>query len=172
MVPVARRVSGSVNGYARESLLEVFEENQREHLILIPALRDEPPSKFSHVRFQNGTLWRWNRPLIGFDFDGQVYLRIEHRVVPAGPTIMDSIANSAFYFGMVRGLHFEAVSIDETLPFEMARNNFYTAARYGLNARMCWPVGTGISELPARALVMDTLLPLARRGFESQDITV
>ena len=90
-------------GYVKESLLEIFAENQQEHLILIPAVQDTSPSKFAHVRFHNGTLWRWNRPLIGFDFDGQVHLRIEHRVVPAGPTITDCIANAAFYFGLVRG---------------------------------------------------------------------
>ena len=69
------------SGYVRESLLEIFEENQREHLILIPALRDDPPSKFSHVRFHNGTVWRWNRPLIGIDNEpGLPHIRIEHRV--------------------------------------------------------------------------------------------
>ena len=66
-------------------------------------VNDSSPNKFSHVRFHNGTIWRWNRPLIGFDHDGQVHLRIEHRVVPAGPTIKDCVANAALFFGLVRG---------------------------------------------------------------------
>ncbi|MCZ6643732.1 MAG: glutamate--cysteine ligase [Gammaproteobacteria bacterium] len=153
-------------GYAEQSLLEVFEENQREHLILIPAVQDAPPSKFSHVRFHNGTLWRWNRPLLGFDFDGQVHLRIEHRVVPAGPTIKDCIANSAFYFGLVRGLGMSPHGLEDSLPFATAKANFYTAARYGLNAKIRWHK----DEISVRSLIMDELLPLARRGLQSQDI--
>lgn len=48
-------------------------------------------------------MWRWVRPLIGFDFDGQLHLRIEQRVPSAGPTLVDCVANAAFYYGMVRG---------------------------------------------------------------------
>jgi len=158
------------HGYVRESLLEIFEENQKEHLILIPAVKDDPPNKFSHVRFHNGTLWRWNRPLIGFDFDGQVHLRIEHRVVPAGPTLKDCIANAALYFGLVKGLALETDRIEARLPFERARDNFYTAARYGLNARVCWPLAGGLEEIGMRKLIIDDLLPLARRGLESVNI--
>lgn len=157
-------------GYVHESLLEIFEENQKEHLILIPAVKDDPPNKFSHVRFHNGTLWRWNRPLIGFDFDGQVHLRIEHRVVPAGPTIKDCIANAAFYFGLVRGLSLDSEPIETRLPFDQARDNFYTAARYGLNSRICWPKGSGLEEIGMRKLIIDDLMPLAHRGLESVDI--
>ncbi|MEZ5558178.1 MAG: hypothetical protein R3E86_06475 [Pseudomonadales bacterium] len=157
-------------GYVQQSLLEIFEENQKDHHILLPAVQDTPPTRFSHVRFHNGTLWRWNRPLIGFDFDGQVHLRIEHRVVPAGPTLRDSIANSALYFGLVRGLSLDAEPIETRLPFEQARDNFYTAARYGLNARVCWPTPAGERELSVRALIIDELLPLARRGLQSVDV--
>ena len=158
------------SGYVQESLLEIFEENQREHLILIPAVREAPASKFSHVRFHNGTLWRWNRPLIGFDFDGQVHLRIEHRVVPAGPTIKDCIANAAFYFGLVRGLGLDKEAPETRLSFATARDNFYTAARYGLNARPCWYRGDKLVEMSMRDLVMDELLPMARRGLETERI--
>lgn len=157
-------------GYVRESLLEIFEENQSEHLILIPAVRDDPPSKFSHVRFHNGTLWRWNRPLIGFDFDGQVHLRIEHRVVPAGPTIKDCIANAAFYFGLVRGLGLDSQPMEASLPFAVARTNFYDAARYGLNARIQWLRSGRLVEQGMRELIIEELLPVARRGLESEDI--
>lgn len=157
-------------GYVQESLLEIFAENQREHLILIPAVKDAPPSKFSHVRFHNGTLWRWNRPLIGFDFDGQVHLRIEHRVVPAGPTIRDCIANAAFYFGLVRGFGLKQTPPEAELPFEVARENFYNAARYGLNGRPQWLVDGRLKEVSMRELIMDELLPMARRGLASANI--
>jgi len=159
-------------GYVKESLVEIFEENQKEHLILIPAVRDSPPSKFAHVRFHNGTLWRWNRPLIGFDFDGQVHLRIEHRVVPAGPTIKDCIANAAFYFGLVRGFYLNEIAPETELPFDLARENFYTSARYGLNARPVWSRKGKLVEVSMRELIMEELLPMARRGLESENIPV
>ena len=161
---------GFGSGYVRESLLEIFEENQGEHPILIPDVRDDPPSKFSHVRFHNGTVWRWNRPLIGFDFDGQVHLRIEHRVVPAGPTLRDCIANAAFYFGLVRGFGLAEKPPESDLPFEIARQNFYNAARYGLNGRPCWMHKGKLIELGMRELITSELLPMARRGLESAAI--
>lgn len=157
-------------GYVQKSLFEIFDENRREHPILVPAVRDAPPTKFAHVRFHNGTLWRWNRPLIGFDFDGQVHVRIEHRVVPAGPTVKDCLANSAFYFGLVRGLGLERTPLESMLPFSVASDNFYSAARYGLNARTRWVIGGKERELGMRALVMEELIPIARRGLESRDV--
>jgi gamma-glutamyl:cysteine ligase YbdK (ATP-grasp superfamily) len=157
-------------GYVHDSLLEIFEENYRDHPILLPAVQDTAPGRFAHVRFHNGTLWRWNRPLIGFDFDGQVHLRIEHRVVPAGPTLKDSIANAAFYYGLIYGLAEWRTPVHEGLPFEKARDNFYSAARYGLNARLLWVDDHGERELGVRQLITDELLPLARRGLQSRSI--
>jgi gamma-glutamyl:cysteine ligase YbdK (ATP-grasp superfamily) len=162
---------GFGSDYVRESLFEIFEENQREHPILIPAeLPTDEPNHFNHVRFHNGTVWRWNRPLLGFDFDGQLHLRIEHRVVAAGPTLKDSIANGAFYYGLVRGLGTFKEPVERRLPFEQARENFYKAARYGLNARVLWVGESGERELSMRTLIMEELLPLARRGLQTLDI--
>ena len=97
-------------------------------------------------------------------------MRIEHRVVPAGPTIKDCIANAAFYFGLVRGFGLEREPVEERLAFAVARENFYTAARYGLEARVCWAHGNGVTELPMRNLIVDNLMLLARRGLESANI--
>ena len=156
--------------YLHESMLEVFERNQQDHPILLPALQDTPTHQFHHVRFHNGTLWRWNRPLIGFDFDGRAHLRIEHRVVPAGPTIRVCIANAAFYFGLVYGLRTWKEPVDTLLPFDKARDNFYTAARYGLNARILWADENGEAERSVRELILHDLLPVARLGLESREI--
>ncbi len=157
--------------YVHHSIFEIFEENQRDHPILIPAeLPTNEPNHFGHVRLHNGTVWRWNRPLLGFDFDGQLHLRIEHRVVPAGPTLVDSIANSAFYFGLVRGLGTFREPVENRLPFAQARENFYTAARHGLEARIPWAGEREVRELPMRTLILDELLPLARRGLQTLDI--
>ena len=148
-------------GFAEDSLFEIFAANQQQHPILIPAVTDAAPGKFAHARFHNGTIWRWNRPLIGFDHDGQVHLRIEHRSVSAGPTIRDCVANAALFFGLVRGLGLADEAIETQLSFETVRANFYAAARHGIGAELVWRAG----PLSARALLLDELLPLARRGL-------
>ena len=155
-------------GYAKDSLAEIFAENQREHPILLPFVQpDEPPHKYAHVRFQNGTVWRWNRPLLGFDFDGVPHLRIEHRVVPAGPTIVDCVANAAAWLGMVRGLVEAAEPAEHRLDFAAASDNFYAAAKYGLDAELTWLDG---EQVTAGALLQDELLPLAAAALERLDI--
>ncbi len=152
---------GFGTGFAEQSMLEVFLENQQQHPILLPYVSDSSPNEYSHVRFHNGTIWRWNRPLIGFDHDGQVHLRIEHRVVPAGPTVKDCVANAAFFFGLVRGFGLEDEPAEACMTFETARDNFYNAARYGLGARIGWNGG----EVGIRELLLEELLPTARRGL-------
>ena len=158
---------GFGTGYADASLFETFRENRELHTILLPYVQDEPPSKFAHVRFQNGTVWRWNRPLLGFDFDGVPHLRIEHRVVPAGPTIDDCIANTAVFMGAVRALVDDEVPIETQLPFETARANFYEAARLGLDAEFTWRDG---ERRPARALLLEDMLPAAAGALRTLDI--
>jgi hypothetical protein len=149
-------------GYIAQSLLETFEENLEAHPIVLPALRDDPPDRYPHVRFHNGTIWRWNRPLLGFDFDGQPHLRIEHRVVPAGPSLTDCIANAAFYFGLVRAFVDLNQPIESLIDFGTARSNFYEAARHGLRARIRWLDG---EELTAQRLILDQLLPRAETAL-------
>ncbi len=156
--------------YVHESLFEIFLENAKEHLILLPMVQETPPSRFHHVRFHNGTMWRWVRPLLGFDFDGQLHLRIEQRVPSAGPTLMDCVANAAFYYGLVRGLGLSEDAPEASLSFAHARDNFYNAARYGLNARVCWVLDNKVQELSVAKLIETQLLPLARRGLESLGI--
>lgn len=152
-------------GYVRDSLFEIFHENATAHPILLPVVQDAAPEKLAHLRFQNGTLWRWVRPLVGFDFDGLVHLRIEQRVAAAGPTLTDCIANAALYFGLVRGLGLMKKPPENQLPFEVACENLYKAARYGLGARLDWFGEGGPQQSGARALLQDVLLPIARRGL-------
>ena len=156
------------NGYVGESMAEIFAENQRDHPILLPFVQpDEPPHKFAHVRFQNGTVWRWNRPLLGFDFDGTPHLRIEHRVVPAGPTVHDCVANTAAWLGMVRGLVDQEVPVEQRLAFKTASDNFYAAAKFGLDAELTWLDG---ERTTAGRLLHETLLPLAADALARLDI--
>jgi gamma-glutamyl:cysteine ligase YbdK (ATP-grasp superfamily) len=151
------------NGYVRESLFELFEQNRDHYPVLIPSLAEDGGGSLAHLRFHNGTIWRWNRPLIGFDHDGVPHLRIEHRVVPAGPTVADAIANAAFFYGMVSALAVRATPIEEALPFGAAKESFYAGARDGLDAALHWPGADGTVD--ARTLLLEELIPLAARGL-------
>ena len=154
------------SGYIRESLFEAFAENLHCFPVLLPAQLDTP-EPLDHVRLHNGTIWRWNRPLIGFNNQGQAHLRIEQRVVPAGPTEVDSIANAALYYGLVRMLATQDVAPETLMDFSATRDSFYKAARLGLRASIPWLDGqTG----PVTRLLLDELIPMARQGLEDMDI--
>ncbi len=149
-------------GYARESILETFRSNVDRYPVLLPHLMDDPPELLAHLRLHNGTIWRWNRPLIGFGPDGRPHLRIEHRVVPAGPSVSDAIANAAFYFGLMRDLAHEERPPESRLMFLHAQKGFYTCARAGLDAEIPWLDG---KSLPVTRILADDLLPRAKRGL-------
>jgi len=151
------------NGYLQDSLLECYIENLERFDLLLPEQIEGPVEKLSHLRLHNGTIWRWNRPLIGFDPDGTPHLRIEHRVVPAGPSIPDTIANAALYYGLVHAVSEELPEAGQRLTFAQARKNFYAAARDGLEANLVWLDGRSAS---ARQLLLEGLLPAARSGLE------
>jgi len=157
----SKRVTFGIR-YAHDSLLEVFEANRDRYPILLPQLMDEPPERFAHLRLHNGTIWRWNRPLIGFSDDGRPHFRIEHRVVPSGPSPTDCVANAALYFGALTSLLESSERLEDTIPFTTAIANFYAAAREGLRARIKWRDGV---PTPAAAVLVHHVLPLAREGL-------
>ena len=148
--------------YAQRSILETFQANLDRYPVLMPALLDEPTERLPHLRLHNGTIWRWNRPLIGFDDRGRPHLRIEHRVLPSGPTVSDCIANAALYFGAIWDLIRDPEPPELRLPFRQARAGFYTCAREGLEGRIQWLDG---QLHPARDILAQDLLPRARAGL-------
>jgi gamma-glutamyl:cysteine ligase YbdK (ATP-grasp superfamily) len=149
-------------GYVENSLLEIFEENARDYDVLLAMSYDEPQDEMRHLRLHNGVIWRWNRPLIGFDDDGAPHLRIEHRILPAGPSLIDMIANAALYLGLARHLAMQGGNGAAGLTFANASRNFYASARYGLDASLIWP---GVGEIAADRLLLETLIPAAREGL-------
>lgn len=119
-----------------DNISKCFEENLEIHEAIIPMLFDKPTERFAHLALQNGVIWRWNRPIIGFDEDGKPHTRIEHRILPAGPSVKDMMANAAFYFGLTQyfGKKMENGETPQ-IDFARARHNFYAAARFGLKAQ-------------------------------------
>ncbi|MET9502742.1 glutamate-cysteine ligase family protein [Streptomyces sp. NPDC006622] len=160
------------------SAYELFEENLRYFPALLPICDDEDPMevlaaggtpKLAELVLHNGTVYRWNRPVYGIA-DGVPHLRVENRVLPAGPTVTDIVANAAFYYGVVRALAEESRPVWTRMPFETAAANFDAACRYGIDARLRWPrrgrLG-GVAEVDAVSLVRDELLPLAEAGLDA-----
>ncbi|MER6530272.1 glutamate--cysteine ligase [Streptomyces sp. NPDC001508] len=160
------------------SAYDLFEENLRFFPALLPMCDDEDPlevldaggvPRLAELVLHNGTVYRWNRPVYGIA-DGVPHLRVENRVLPAGPTITDVIANAAFYYGLVRALAEEPRPVRARLPFVAAEANFDAACRYGIDARFVWPRRGrygGLGEVDAVTLVRDELLPLAAAGLDA-----
>lgn len=155
---------GFGTGYARKSLMEAFLENLDGYEVLLPLLMDEEPEQLAHLRLHNGTVWRWNRPLIGVNKKGVPHLRLEHRSPAAGPTIVDNMADIAFYLGSVHSLAKQESIPEDTLSFESSRKNFYEAAKYGLDANIEWIDG---KTWNLQKLILDELIPSAYKGLIS-----
>ncbi|MFZ2168822.1 MAG: glutamate--cysteine ligase [Methylococcaceae bacterium] len=158
-----RRVSFG-SDYARHSIIECFQENLLHFPILLPVDRNSTAETFEHLRLHNGTIWRWNRPLIGFDEDGTPHIRVEHRTPAAGPSVIDSIANAAFYYGLANDICNEIIAKGLPLSFSQAKDNFYQAARYGLDANIIWFDG---AKHRLQHLLLSELLPRATSGLIS-----
>ncbi len=161
------------------SIFDLFEENVRYFPALLPVCDDEDPvetlargdvPRLGELRLHNGTIYRWNRPIYDV-VRGRPHLRVENRVLPAGPTVVDIVANAAFYYGLVRVLTEDERPLWTRMSFSAAEENFHAGARDGIEARVYWP---GLGEVPAAELVLRRLLPLAdeglsRWGIESAD---
>ncbi|HLM23631.1 MAG TPA: CBS domain-containing protein [Pyrinomonadaceae bacterium] len=127
--------------------------------------RGETPS-LSALRLHNGTVWRWNRACYGVT-EGVPHLRIENRALPSGPTIVDEVANAAFFTGLMLALPQAYGDIAMRMAFDDAKLNFFRAARHGLDAQFQWIDGQSHS---ASSLILDKLLPLARHGLSSSQV--
>jgi gamma-glutamyl:cysteine ligase YbdK (ATP-grasp superfamily) len=154
------------------SIFDLFEENLRYFPALLPICDEEEPQavldsggvpKLAELRLHNGTVYRWNRPVYDIK-DGLPHLRVENRVLPAGPTVVDMIANAAFYFGLTRFFAEADRPVWSQLPFAAAEENFYLACREGLGATLYWP---RIGEIRITDLVLERLLPAAHGGLDS-----
>lgn len=162
------------DAWIREGVLEIFREDIARFRVIMTSEPGEDPlaavargeaPALDALRLHCGTVYRWNRPCYGVA-NGIAHLRIEHRVLPAGPTLLDEVANAAFFYGLMSGLAPEHPHIDREMPFEHAKANFFAAARYGLDAQLTW---IGGETLPAQALVLH-LLPRAREGLRASGI--
>jgi len=162
--------------WIRESVLELFQEDIAGFRTLLAEDTGEDPlalldqditPHLKALQLFNSTVYRWNRPCYGVGPDGSPHLRIECRVLPSGPSVVDEVANAAFWIGTVLGAHEEYGDITGLMDFDDAKANFFGAAKLGLRAAQSW---VGGESYPAPRLILDTLLPLAHAGLESYGV--
>jgi CBS domain-containing protein/gamma-glutamyl:cysteine ligase YbdK (ATP-grasp superfamily) len=164
------------HGWIKDSILEIYKDDiARYRIMLSTDDLDEDPMKvladgglpeLRALRMHTSTVWRWNRACYGLS-NGKPHLRIENRILPSGPTVLDEVANAAFFFGMMGLLSYVHPRIDHVMEFDDAKNNFFAAARHGLNAQFSW---IGGKTLTARDLIVGELLPVAREGLAKHGI--
>ena len=152
------------------SIFDLFEENVRYFPALLAECSAEDPvavlqsgqaPELEELRLHNGTVYRWNRPIYD-TVGGQPHLRVENRVLPAGPTIRDVMANAAFYYGLVRTMANEDRPVWTQMSFAAAEQNFRECSRRGIESRVYWP---GFGEVGIDELVLRHLLPMAHEGL-------
>src|SRR3954449_7512456 len=153
------------------SVFDLFEENLRYFPALLPLCDEQDPvqtldrgdiPELAELSLHNGTIYRWNRPVYAIAHD-KPHVRVENRVLPAGPTVADTLANGAFYYGLTRALVEEERPVWSRMSFSAAEDNLHAAARHGIEARCYWP---GMGEVPVPELVLRRLLPLAHEGLQ------
>ena len=156
--------------WIKNSVLELFQEDVARFRALLPTQIDEDPisvleeggiPELSALQLHNSTVYRWNRACYGM-FDGRPHLRIECRLIPSGPTIVDEVANAAFWTGSLIGAAAKYGDITDSMDFDDAKANFFAAARHGVNATFAWLDDENVA---AKELILERLLPLAREGL-------
>ncbi len=169
------------NSWVNETALEIFREDIARFRVLLGTEVDEDPfdaladgraPTLKALRLHNGTVYRWNRVCYGIS-DDKPHLRIENRILPSGPSVIDEVANAAFWFGMMGALADELDDVRTSMDFDDAKTNFISAARQGLEAPFTWIDG---KTVPAQELIAKTLVPAARKslidaGCDPVDVT-
>ncbi len=165
--------TGLGTGWLRGGPLELFTESSRLHHPLLPVIGNKSPRAagggrqappLDELRLHQSTVWRWNRAIYDPALGG--HLRIEMRALPAGPTVIDMLANAAFLIGLSLWLAGQDQRWTYAVPFERADHGFYRAAQHGLRAQLTWPAGfrDQARTLHAGKLVTE-LVPAARQGL-------
>jgi CBS domain-containing protein/gamma-glutamyl:cysteine ligase YbdK (ATP-grasp superfamily) len=160
------------DGWVRDSVLEIFREDIARFRVVLASDIDEDPEAvldrggvpaLTALRLHNGTVYRWNRACYGIS-EGRPHLRIEARAFPAGPTVLDEMANAAFFYGLMAAISHTVQDVSTVMSFDDAKGNFLAAARLGLQSNLTWFHGR---EYAAPQLILDELLPQARAGLQN-----
>lgn len=163
--------------WVKESILDLYKEDiiRFKSLLItdieedvLQSLSEGKTPKLKALSIHNSTVYRWNRPCYGVSPNGMPHLRIENRILPAGPTICDEIANSAFWLGLMNGFEDAYPDVTKVMDFDDAKSNFLKAARLGYGSKFSWTNQRLISD---GELIEKELLPLARAGLKKTGVS-
>ena len=163
------------NNWLKESILEIYKEDIARYRVMLSAkvnedvaslLENGKTPQLTALQVHNSTVYRWNRPCYGIS-DNKAHLRIENRVLPSGPTVVDEVANASFWLGLLYGMPDVYPDISKILEFEDAKTNFISASRMGLDTQFHWVEGQKVNP---EELIRKELLPIAREGLEKNNI--
>lgn len=161
--------------WLHNSIMEIYKEDIARFRVLLSSdveedsiemLKNGQVPKLRALQVHNSTVYRWNRPCYGISDNGKPHLRIENRILPSGPTVIDEIANACFWLGCMMGMAMEVDDIRTKMSFADARDNFGKAAKFGIDSKFTWFHDEKVS---AEKLILD-LLPIARKGLESRNV--
>lgn len=157
--------------WVQDCVSEIFKSDVSHYPLLITADVEEEssealsmgkPPKLKALAMHNGNIYKWNRLCYGLS-DGKPHLRIENRYIPTGPTLIDEVANVAFWVGLMKAMPNEYRDLPSLMNFKSVRQNFYKAAKHGLNTQFEWFDKT----YSARSLLIKKLIPMARKGLQN-----
>ena len=171
----APRVNFGVD-WLKDSILEIYKEDIARFRVLLSAdikedsqllIKENKVPKLRALQVHNSTVYRWNRPCYGISDNGKPHLRIENRVLPAGPTTLDEVSNAAFWLGAMTGYGNEYDDITAKMSFAEARDNFFKASRYGIDTKFTW---LNDKKISAQDLILNEMIPMAEEGLKSRKV--
>jgi len=164
------------SGWLRGDITEIYKEDiSRFRVLLAGTIEEDSLSmvmegktpKLRALQIHNSTVYRWNRPCYGISPNGKPHLRIENRVMPAGPTTVDEVANAAFWLGCMVAMGDKFEDITKHIDFVDARDNFLKSAKFGIDTTFTWLKD---KKVPVTELILKELLPMAKDGLKMRKV--
>ena len=150
------------HGYIN-SWLDLFDQNKMFKIIFAD-VKNKPESNLHHFNLHNGTIWRWIRPILDQDKEGKHTLRLELRVLPSGPTLIDTQVNIWFFIGLIEGLVKSKIDLQK-IPFETLKDDFYAVAKTGLDTQFHEPKAA--KKVSLKEWILNDGLRLTKMGLDS-----
>ena len=157
-------------------ITEIYKEDISRFPVLLAGQIDEDSlamimdgktPKLRALQIHNSTVYRWNRACYGISPNGKPHLRIENRVIPAGPTTVHEMANAAFWLGCMVGMGDNYPDITKHIDFVDTRDNFLKSAKFGIDTTFTWLKDR---KVPVTELILKDLLPLAKEGLKKRKV--
>lgn len=164
------------NQWLQNSIIELYKEDIVRFKVMLMTDVDEDVFKkidegvtpaLRALMIHNSTVYRWNRPCYGISPNGKPHLRIENRCLPSGPSVLDEVANSAFWIGLMSVFDNHYPDIPIHMDFDDAKSNFVATARLGMDTQLHWFKD---KKYPVSELIQKELLPLAKEGLKKNNI--